>query len=601
MRVLLASSVLVTALLVLWSLDQPVQAQPQPEDLARKAKAFFTTHCYRCHGQNGSNEGNMNFVTELKQLVEKKKVVPKEPAKSRVFKRISADFSGDMPADDLTKPKPEEIALIKQWIEAGAPEAPAEQLPPRPFFSLSQEIQAIDTFLTTKIDHRKWPTYRFFSLRNLHNMPQEKVKDSDLLLYQAALAKLLNSLSWRNKIVVPEKVDPAGIVLAVNIEDLDWADPKGKNLWREVLKVYPYALTHFRYPEDPTVNNGWKTITNKTDAVVPVVRVDWFIAAASRPPLYHLLAQLPDDLAGLQKRIPVGAGEYLDLDKDIRDGRVARAGFNGSGVSERNNRMIERHETSYGAFWISYDFKVSAGKGNLFVFPLGPSFKGNEFEKHAFVHAGGEVIFNLPNGMQGYLLVDGKGKRIDEGPVDIVSDGKKVSGTPAVVNGVSCMSCHQHGMIRKDDQIRESHVLGGKAKERINDIYLKHEAMNERFAQDEKRFLDSLTAAVRPFLLTGPNAGKSVTDFGEPISPIARWYIANELTLADAARELGLEKAEILAGVVQANEELQAQGLLPLARGQTIKREVWESLEFLYSPYQKAAKQLKMGEPAAVR
>jgi hypothetical protein len=60
--------------------------------------------------------------------------------------------------------------------------------------------------------------------------------------------------------------------------------------------------------------------------------------------------------------------------------------------------------------------------------------------------------------------------------------------------------------------------------------------------------------------------------------PIARWYVANELTLADTARELSLEKAEILAGVAQADEELKAQGLLPLVRGKTIKREVLESL-----------------------
>jgi hypothetical protein len=52
---------------------------------------------------------------------------------------------------------------------------------------------------------------------------------------------------------------------------------------------------------------------------------------------------------------------------------------------------------------------------------------------------------------------------------------------------------------------------------------------------------------------------------------------------------------------VLANDEPASAGLLPLARGKTIRREVWESLEFLFSPFQKAAKQLKLGEPAAVR
>jgi serine/threonine-protein kinase len=579
-----------------------VQAQEQPEALARKAREFFTTHCYRCHGQNGSAEGGISYVTDLKKLIEKRKVIPRDAKQSRVFKRINPDLVGGMPDDALTRPTPDEIAGIQKWIEAGAPDAPAEAIAARPFFSLEQEIQAIDAFLQDKVEHRKWPTYRFFSLRNLHNMPPEQVRDGDLVLYQAALSKLLNSLSWRSKIVLPEKVDAAGVVLAVNIEDLDWADARGKNLWREILKANPYALTHARYPDSPAVNNRWKAIAEKTGTDVPVLRVDWFIAHASRPPLYHTLLQLPENLTELLERIPVGPGEHLNLHRNIVAGQVVRAGFNGSGVSERNNRLIERHETGYGAFWISYDFKVSAGKGNLFVFPLGPSFSGNPFERHAFVHDGGEIIFNLPNGLQGYLLIDGKGNRIDEGPVNIVSDGKKVSGTPAIVNGLSCMACHQHGMIRKDDQIRDSHVLHGTARERINDIYPKSEVLNDSYSRDEKRFLDGLTTALRPFLLTGPNAAKAVTDFPEPISPIARWYVASELTLADAARELGLDKPEKLAGFIEGNEELQLQGLLPLARGKTIKREVWESTEFLYSPYQKAAQRLKLADGgAAVR
>ena len=64
----------------------------------------------------------------------------------------------------------------------------------------------------------------------------------------------------------------------------------------------------------------------------------------------------------------------------------------------------------------------SEGTGNLFRFPLGPAFADNPFPNQAFEHAGGEIIFNLPNGLQGYLLVDAKGDRIDAGPIDIVGD-----------------------------------------------------------------------------------------------------------------------------------------------------------------------------------
>src|SRR5205823_8754042 len=122
---------------------------------------------------------------------------------------------------------------------------------------------------------------------------------------------------------------------------------------------------------------------------------------------------------------------------------------NGSGVS-RNNRLIERHKTGYGAYWKSYDFAGNSGRQNLFAHPLGPGPDENTFQQD-----GGEIIFNLPNGLQAYLLVDAKGRRIDKGPQNIVSDPKQ--GDRAVVNGVSCMSCHAQGMIFKDDQVR-AHV-----------------------------------------------------------------------------------------------------------------------------------------------
>ena len=63
-------------------------------------------------------------------------------------------------------------------------------------------------------------------------------------------------------------------------------------------------------------------------------------------------------------------------------GRVARAGFQKSGVS-RNNRMIERHVSKFGAFWNSYDFAGNQGRQSLFLHPLGPDGP-NPFEHDGF-------------------------------------------------------------------------------------------------------------------------------------------------------------------------------------------------------------------------
>src|SRR5262249_61642258 len=135
----------------------------------------------------------------------------------------------------------------------------------------------------------------------------------------------------------------------------------------------------------------------------------------------------------------------VDAAVNIQQERVARAGFNGSGVA-RNNRLLERHDAVHGAYWRTYDFDavqqnlverdtLLPDRKNLFAFPLGPGAQGNNFQ-----HIGGEVIWNLPNGLQGYLLVNANGLRVDKAPTAIVSDPKRPD--RARETGISCMGGH---------------------------------------------------------------------------------------------------------------------------------------------------------------
>jgi hypothetical protein len=111
--------------------------------------------------------------------------------------------------------------------------------------------------------------------------------------------------------------------------------------------------------------------------------------------------------------------------------------------------MIERHPLPVlGGYWKSYDFdplrKAQPG-GDLFAAPLGPVGAGlSRDPKLEFKHDGGEIIWTLPNGLQAYLLVDAKGKRLGQAPSNIVRDSSRADGT--IINGVSCMSCHTNGM-----------------------------------------------------------------------------------------------------------------------------------------------------------
>src|SRR5262249_27180645 len=144
--------------------------------------------------------------------------------------------------------------------------------------------------------------------------------------------------------------------------------------WQAVLARYPYGVVQ----EGP----AWLAVTKATGTAIPLVRGDWFVYAASRPPLYHEVLGLPATDLALERRLEV------DVAANIRRDRVARAGFSDSGVS-RNNRLIERHRSRYGAYWKSYDFASNEGRRNLFKHPLGPG------GKDSFDADGGEIIFNL--------------------------------------------------------------------------------------------------------------------------------------------------------------------------------------------------------------
>ncbi len=296
--------------------------------------------------------------------------------------------------------------------------------------------------------------WRYFTLATLYNNPS--VRDDELRLARAAVSKLLNSLSQRRKIVVPDVLGPAQTIMAVDIRRLGWQE---RDVWSAILRAYPYGLKFNSRRDDEDLRRLAGELSRLIDDEVGLVdvRADWFIDSASRPPLYHAILDLPATAQALEQRLSV------DVESDFLNVTLKRAGFARSDISHQN-RLVDRHESSgTDYYWKSYDFRANEGTGNIFKFPLGPVFTRNPFPRLAFEHAGGEIIFSLPNKLQAYLLVKADGTRIDDGPPDIVGDDQKNSGTTQVVNGLSCMGCHKDGMRTFKDDLRVGAELGGKA------------------------------------------------------------------------------------------------------------------------------------------
>jgi mono/diheme cytochrome c family protein len=508
-------------------------AKEETRELARQAQQILTAHCYRCHGEKGAAEGGFNYVLDRDKLVARKKVTPGDTAGSKLFRRVQRDEMP--PAEETARPTPAEVAALRRWIEAGAPAASAPAQ--RPGFIDPSRLAALIHADLLALPERDRRFARYFTVTHLANAG---LSEDELQTHRLALAKLLNSLSWNKEIVNPRPADPGRTILRIDIRDYSWSE----RVWARLVALYPHAVI----PDTPEAQ-ACATITGEQ---VPWIRADWFVATASRPPLYHDMLQLPERESDIEAQL------HIDLRENIRQERVTRAGFNGSGVS-RNNRLIERHSSPHGSYWRSYDFAGNSGRRNLFAHPLGPGREETSFQPD-----GGEVIFSLPNGLFAFLLVDGNGKRLDKAPAAIVSDPRRPD--RAVENGVSCMSCHARGLIPKADQVR-AHVernpgaFSREEAEAVAALYPREAKTVELFAEDNERFRQAVEKTGNRLTAT------------EPVANLVQQY-EKELDLIAAAAELGLRPEELSRRLDESADLARDLGPLRVPGG-TVQRQVF--------------------------
>ena len=175
-----------------------------------------------------------------------------------------------------------------------------------------------------------------------------------LIDYRNALSKLVNSLSWGRNVTNPEPIDPEETIFYIDLRRYEWES--GTNRWTQIEEAYPYSL-NFNLETETGLLRKLTNLREEMDCNVPFVHVDWFLATASLPPLYNDILGLPETDRALEAELDVDVAANLQTAPGIR---VWRAGFNNSGCS-RNNRVIERHTSRYGAYWKSYDFAGSVG------------------------------------------------------------------------------------------------------------------------------------------------------------------------------------------------------------------------------------------------
>jgi serine/threonine-protein kinase len=618
--------VALAAVLGLYVAPEYAQAQKDDKELAGKARDILQKYCGKCHGASATADLDVRDYKSLTALrdgetAKYKLISPKNLKESVLWERVGV--TKDMPPKG-DPPTEEDRKVLKAWIEAGAPDWNADATPKdkdkdkdkpkdpaRPFIGTAEVLTAVLNDLR-EADRDDVKHLRYFTLNHLHNNPA--FTDQQMRLARAALAKVLNSMHWRKPIVQPRQVDKYGTVYAIDLRDLDWDQQEinrrmeTEDRWAVMMKFYFYGMAHSD-PDNEKVKDLQEKIDDITRSGKIIMRGDWFVARATRPPVYEQVLRLPKNAYDLEHKLGV---KVLD---NFRRNRLARAGYKKSFVSAQN-RMVERHDSLYGAFWKSYDFKPGVKKGNLMTRPLGPvSFQNNFGRKYpytdvAFEQDGGEMIFNLPNGMQAYFLVNGKDEFIPKGPSDVVEDGKlKGSGTSEIINGLSCMVCHKDGMIDvPKDEVRNGTSLdSSEFMKKVRFIYVPNPAFNKLVARDRGQFHASLREAIQGYL-SEEDRKKDAKAWPEPIYELVAKYYHEPLTLEVAAYELGYKDTADLKAAIKTNEELNKLGLRVLIKGGTISRDEWDyadkfdkiekdSEDVGNSTFQRAASALKLGYP----
>ncbi len=507
------------------------------QDLAQQVYAIFQQNCLNCHGPHGAFTEEI-VIESAGGLVNSGAVVPRKPAiESELYKRLwEADPAKRMPLGGQLSPQA--ILTIGNWIQAGAPSWDVQH--DVNFITTDAMLMAIENHLNA-LDPFDRPFVRYFTTTHLYNAGESP---EALGAYHVALSKLINSLSWGPEIINPESIDGAKTIFYIDLRNYEWDI---RDAWTQIEAVYPYTI-EFNIDTHAGLHGKLANLRQEMACEVPFVHADWFLATASLPPLYHDILALPATERELERELGI------DVERNLRTApgnRVWRAGTNNSGVST-NNRVVERHRSPHGAYWKSHDFASSVDEKNIFTHPL------------FFERDGGEVIFNLPNGLQAYYISDALGNRIDVAPTEIVSN--PAASDPAVRNGISCIGCHTEGMKTFEDEVRsviQQTVNPSYDKAQALRLYAEKTEIDRLVREDTQRYRDALEE-------TGGVFGG--------IEPVHRFYEAfqDALDAAHAAAAIGLE-TEAFRQRISQESSLQNLGLTGLLSGGNVKRDVWTS------------------------
>jgi hypothetical protein len=523
-------------------------ADPFTSPLGKEVKAVLEKDCATCH--EGTASGGMDYILSLKDLVKNDKIVPGIKEDSQLFVRMQ---QGSMPPAQSGGPRPTygQVDQVGQFID----ELPTDLFgaigtcETVPFLSQDDQIGLMASDIQ-KLDATDQPFTRYLTITYNSNAGACEGERKELQRQRFALFKGINSVSTNPIVGKPQAIDENQTIYRIDIRDYNWdrqIDLKDdgtvlfNDAWDAIVAgVGDYAV--------PFTGDQADDLVQDAATAVPFMPVNAFIQATEFGDLYFSLIGGRANLFDFERDVL-----KIDTVAEIADDNLLRGGFSNSGVSKQE-RVLNRFDqgTAGGyAYWISFDFDGGSGtvNGKLVENLANESIYQNPID---FKFTGGEAIFNLPNGFQGYYVANAAGVRLAEAPVGIVIDPAQNNGT--VTNGASCHSCHNAGMITFTDTVRQfvlenKTIFDNKTYEAVMNQYPTPQVFQKAMDDDSELHVRSVE--------------KSGIPRGTP-DAVSRMYLDFQLgnvTAKIAAGELQVTEAELIDNIQDLDPKLANLGV----------------------------------------
>ena len=500
-------------------------------------------HCAACHSESpeGRNQLPLHASSDVASahMWALTKINLRQPEQGRLAQRQGLEGHNCW-ANNCAQNSKDIIAQIRIWADGVRATLPVSTLMVHEGEVTEGEVLGWITADKAKIAPADAPYIKYASLHRIQN---RNATPDEMNLARVGLSKILNSTSIGGpKIVNPVAIDPFSLVYRFDTRDYWGWNRNGAAVPMRAVDMWDRA-TKGNFNADDQVR-GPNTFANKDTPATSLAKdtptfpniagfFPEYVDAAqlgytlSRPDVYADIMQLGTFSAGLEialgvKQTGVDDWKFMTVDDAITI----------------NKRMLLRQSTKYGYFWkgvdpfaqspfIFYDRPVPEMEGFSLVktTPVFDANGGYRMDNGLSTNPDGtlvggpqaqasEMIYSLPNGLQGYFIGGAVNQiRVDAFPF-IVFDPRRGGVTAQsaksgfrigpnselrLLTPASCMSCHMDGMNRATDDM-DTYLQANPTKfdantvARIRQLYMGNEGVRKIIEEDRAIYSKAMNA-----------------------------------------------------------------------------------------------------------